>query len=288
MSLQETADLAKTIRSHEGQLNPAQNRIAAFILENPDAVAGMAIGTLAKNCNVSEASVSRFVKFLGCANYRGFQAALMRSNLLRQDRARGYPQVEHKDDDWELCRKVFGANIQCLTDSLEGLDPQAIAKTADLIAARKKLCIIAQGRSMVTATSIRQRLCRLGIACTSCSDPHEQAITVSLLEPGDVLMGISTFGRSKNVLKNLRFAAAHGVHVVGVSSYRDTPLSRIAEIMLYTTSNEDGSFGFEPACSAVSQMVMLDCLYIMVTNRMREDARRCFDISCRAIESERE
>ena len=101
-------------------------------------------------------------------------------------------------------------------------------------------------------------------------------------------MGISTFGRSKNVLKNLRAAKEKGAFVIGVSSYRGTPLEKGADIMLVTSSNEEASFGFEPSCSTVAQMVMLDCLYIMITNSMKEEAQRCFRVTCEAIETERE
>ena len=140
----------------------------------------------------------------------------------------------------------------------------------------------------MTANSIRQRLYRLGIACSSYSDPHEQAVAASLMKEGDAVMGISTFGRSKNVLKNLRIASENGATVIGVSSYRGTPLEKISDLMIISSSNEEASFGFEPSCSTVSQMVALDCLYIMVTNRMKEEAQHIFRITCEAIESERE
>ena len=67
-----------------------------------------------------------------------------------------------------------------------------------------------------------------------------------------------------------------------------TPLEKAADIMLIAASNEEASFGFEPSCSTVSQMVALDCLYIMITNRMNDEAQRFFRITCDAIESERE
>lgn len=287
-SLFQTSGLVLHMKAQLQQMNPAQSRIAKYILENPDKLPGMPIGKLARESGVSEATISRFVKFLGCANYRDFQAEMVKNNLLNHDRIRGYSDIKNMDSSHQICQKIFDANIQCLADTLTMVDAEALEQAADLIVKSRKLCILAQGRSVVTATSIRQRLYRLGIACTSYSDPHEQAIAASLLKEGDVVMGISTFGRSKNVLKNLRFASSRGARIIGVSSYRGTPLEKVSDIMLVSSSNEDASFGFEPSCSTVSQMVMLDCLYIMITNRMKEEARECFRITCEAIESERE
>lgn len=287
-SLFQTSGLVLHMKAQLQQMNPAQSRIAKYILENPDKLPGMPIGRLARESGVSEATISRFVKFLGCANYRDFQAEMVKNNLLNHDRIRGYSDIKNMDSSHQICQKIFDANIHCLADTLTMVDAEALEQAADLIVKSRKLCILAQGRSVVTATSIRQRLYRLGIACTSYSDPHEQAIAASLLKEGDVVMGISTFGRSKNVLKNLRFASSRGAKIIGVSSYRGTPLEKVSDIMLVSSSNEDASFGFEPSCSTVSQMVMLDCLYIMITNRMKEEARECFRITCEAIESERE
>lgn len=283
-----TSELVLNIKSRMQQMNPAQKKIAKFILENLDEVQGMPIGEMARRSQVSEATVSRFVKFLGCGSYRDFQTEMVKSNALKHEKIRGYSDVQNLDGGYQLCKKIFESNIQSLVDTLSIIDSEALEKTADLIVEKRKLCILAQGRSMVTATSIRQRLYRLGISCSCYSDPHEQAITASLLGERDLVMGISTFGRSKNLLKNLRLASRNKAAVIGVSSYRGTPLEKISDIMLVASNNEEASFGFEPSCSTVSQMVMLDCLYIMITQRMKEEAQQCFLKSCDAIESERE
>lgn len=65
-------------------------------------------------------------------------------------------------------------------------------------------------------------------------------------------------------------------------------MEEIADIILVSSSNEESSFGFEPSCATVAQMVILDCLYILITNLMKEEASECFRLTCEAIESERE
>lgn len=215
-SVFQTSELILNMKSQLQQMNPAQAKIAKYILEHPDEIPAMPIGTLAKESGVSEATISRFVKFMGCRNFRAFQAEMVKNNLLNHERIRGYADVKNMDSSHQICKKIFDANIQCLSDSLSMIDVDSIAKAAEMIVKSRKLCILAQGRSVVTANSIRQRLYRLGISCMTYSDPHEQAMAAALLQEGDVIMGISTFGRSKNVLKNLRFASSRGARVIGV------------------------------------------------------------------------
>ena len=213
---------------------------------------------------------------------------MVKSNILNHERIRGYAGVDNMNDVRQISQKIFDTNIQCLADTLSILDCGAIEKVADLIVKSRQLWIFAQGRSVVTAGSLKHRLHRLGISCTIYSDSHEQAMSASLMKKEDVVMGISTYGRSRTVLKNLRIASSKHATVVGVSSYRGTPLEEICDIMLVSSSNEETSFGFEPSCATVAQMVMLDCLYILITNRMKEEASECFRLTCEAIESERE
>ena len=106
----------------------------------------------AKESKVSEATISRFVKFLGCANYREFQAEMVKSNILNNHQnIRGYAGVDEMSDIYQISQKIFDTNIQCLADTLSILDCDAIERLADLIVKSRQLCISAQGRSVVTA-----------------------------------------------------------------------------------------------------------------------------------------
>lgn len=286
---QVTPTIVLNIKSKMQYLNPAQKSLAEYILHNFKEIEGMQISLLARNSEVSEATVSRFVKFLGYENYRAFQIEVARSEAAHDKSSlKGYAEVTDLDDTDRICGKIFEANIQALRDTMTVIDCGMLELVADLIVNARTICIFAQGRSTVTANSIRLRLYRLGIQCTLLCDPHEQATASSLMKTGDVALGISTFGRSKAVLNSIRRAAANGAKVIGVTSYQDTPLEKASHITLRTINNDEADFGFEPSCSSITQMVMLDCIYILVTNRMKESAEECFKATCEAIQGERE
>ena len=54
--------LLYTIKKKLPHLNPALQRIALYISENPEKIKLLKIKKLAFNCEVSEATVTRFVK----------------------------------------------------------------------------------------------------------------------------------------------------------------------------------------------------------------------------------
>lgn len=286
---QATPAILLNIRSKMQQLNPAQKTLADYICNNFSMMEGMQINVLAKNSGVSEASVSRFVKFLGYESYRTFQVEVAKSEIRNvQTNIKGYSGITASDGTESICHKIFETNIQTLRDTLAIIDYSLLEQAADLIVKSKRVAIFAQGRSAVTANSIRLRLFRLGITCTFYADTHEQAIISSLMGKGDIVIGISTFGRSKSVLSSARRSAKNGAKVIGVTSYDDTLLEKVSHITLKTINNDPADFGLEPSCSTVTQMVMLDCLYILITNRLSTSAEKSFKVTCEAIQEERE
>ena len=86
---------------------------------------------------------------------------MVKSNILNHQNIRGYAGVDEMSDIYQISQKIFDTNIQCLADTLSILDCDAIERLADLIVKSRQLCILAQGRSVVTAASIKHRLHRL-------------------------------------------------------------------------------------------------------------------------------
>lgn len=106
-SVSANSEIILNIKSQMQQMNPAQTRIARYILENPEKVEGLSIGNFAKESKVSEATISRFVKFLGCANYREFQAEMVKSNILNHQNIRGYAGVDEMSVSTRSARRFL-------------------------------------------------------------------------------------------------------------------------------------------------------------------------------------
>jgi D-sedoheptulose 7-phosphate isomerase len=57
-------------------------------------------------------------------------------------------------------------------------------------------------------------------------------------KPGDILLGISTSGNSKNVVYAAQIAKAIGVKVIGLTGEKESKLSAIADIVIKAPSHE--------------------------------------------------
>lgn len=282
-----TPEIIIGIKSKMHQMSPAMKKLAAYIVDHFEKLDGIQIHQLAKESGVSDATITRFVKEIGYQNFQSFVLQIAKVNTNQVQSELSYGSIQAQDDIGTICKKVFSMNLQTITDTLSILDMNALEEAVEAIRSAKRVLIFAQGRSGVTAGSLRQRLRRLGILPSLYEDPHEGAIASSLAEEGDVVIGISTYGRSRTVVKNMERAKNAGAVTIAVTSYDNTPLEKFSDIVLRTVNNENLSLGYEPSCATVTQMIMLDCLYIMLYMKDKEKADQYIKYSIKAVEEEK-
>ena len=69
-------DIISQIRQGDGSYNAREQNVATFILQNLEEVSEMSLATLAAGANVSEPTVIRFCRTLGCAGFKDFKLRL--------------------------------------------------------------------------------------------------------------------------------------------------------------------------------------------------------------------
>lgn len=287
LSNKATPEIIINIKSKLPQMSPAMQKLAKYIIDNFESMDGIHINQLADESGVSEATITRFVKEIGYSNFQSFVIHMAKVSTIHTKQELSYGSIEENDDVNTICRKVFQMNMQTLTDTLSILNEDAIKNAAEAISKGRHIMIFAQGRSRVTANSLQQRLRRLGIYANIFEDAHEGGIAASLAEREDVVIGISTHGRSRMVVGNMEKARKKGAKTIAVTSYDNTPLEDYADIILKTVNNENLTLGYEPSCATVTQMVMLDCLYILLYMMDKEKSDRYIDYSAKAIKEEK-
>lgn len=282
-----TPDTIIKIKSKMRQMTPAMQKLAKYIVDNFEKLDGIQIQQLAKQSEVSEATITRFSKELGFSNYQAFVLQIAKENTSHVGSEFSYSSVKEDDDVDTICSKIFSINLQTITDTLHILDKKEIEKAAAAIAEARRIMIFAQGRSVVTAGSLQQRLRRLGIFPCLYEETHEGTIASSFAGEGDTVIGISTHGRSGMVVKSLKRARENGAVTIAVTSYEDTPIEASADIILRAINNENLNFGYEPSCATVTQMIMLDCLYMVLYMQNKDEVEIGMERSVKAVEEER-
>jgi DNA-binding MurR/RpiR family transcriptional regulator len=236
--VQPTPLILLQIKNQYSEFNPAMKQIADYLFTVGRQVLYRGISELAVASEVSEASVTRFVRLLKFDNFKAFQFELAKSlmqveesgktGLANNQIAFEYGGVSPGDSAEEVGKKVFQSNIQMLQDTMRTMDYKKVEYVTDLIIKARNLVFLGVGRSYITAESARIRFNRLGINSFSYSDSQEQIVASTTCTGKDVFFGISNFGRSASVVNKLYQAKIRGAATIGITSADGSPLTRIA------------------------------------------------------------
>lgn len=119
--------------------------------------------------------------------------------------------------------------IECIKDSMQELDMKEVENLIDLLleAKDKKIFTVGMGRSGFVARAFALRLMNLGFNVYFLGETITPAA-----EKGDLLIAISGTGSTKMVLTASSAAKDIGATVIAITSFRDSPLGKLADLIV--------------------------------------------------------
>lgn len=242
-------------------LTNTEVKVANYVLENYEEVLNCNITELAENAGVSDASVVRFCKSIGYKGYQDFKVNAARDVLPREKHFN--PSLEKGDDMETICKKIFTSEVNVLNRTLAGMDMNAFAKVAEQIRNAKKLIFFGSGGSLLVGKDAQHKFMKIGIRAFVYDDMDLQLMVSSLMEEGELAFGISHSGSNYRVMNCLKNAKENGAATVALVSQGKTPLSKLADTVLYSAS-EETMFRSESVSTRIAQLAMIDALVAIV------------------------
>jgi len=250
------------IRKHMPYLNPALKRIGTYILDNPNRIKLQKIKELAHACKVSESTVTRFVREI---NFKSFQElkitiAEMSSEETKEEEVFVYDDVTKNDSTESIIDKVVFRNIEALQDTKKIINISEIDKAVEAIERADNISIYCVGASTIAAQNAKMRFYRVGKRCIVYNDLAQQAISASVLNKNDVVIGISNSGRTKATVNALKVAKERGATTICITNFCESPIVRYSDIKLFTVTKEL-PFIHESMEARMAQILIIDILY---------------------------
>lgn len=272
--------LLEHIQSIRGRLKPTLQVIADTVLANPGRASGMTIKELAVACEASEASISRFVREIGLPSFRSFQLRLAEERAAAEDAPLGdqsfiYETIGRDDTAATILTKVAHRSADVVRACLSTLDAAALERAARLIEAAPAVYVFAAGLSALAAENAVMRLSRIGKPAVFHRDRNSQLLAAAAMRPGSVALAISDSGRTFQTVQGLAAAREAGAGTIAITSFAESPLARIAEVVLVTPTGYAGAGDeplYESMVSKFGQLLVIDCLYSLVGVRDYDNA----------------
>ena len=262
---QGSALLSQIQRSLEG-LSPAERRVADHVLAHPRSALGDPIAEIARAAQVSQPTVIRFCRSLGCEGLSDFKLRL--ASGLSATVPLTHTQVTGQDSMLELGVKVLGNTASAILQVRDQLNRDALARAIDLLAAAERIDFFAVGHYRVVADDAQFKFLRFGVPSASYTEPRLQVLAANLLRPTEVVVIISSSGHISDLLAVADAARARGAAIVAITASQ-SPLARKADVALIIDHVEDVTTQV-PMVSRILHLLVIDILAVGVAMKKGE------------------
>lgn len=243
-------------------LSGSERSVAEWILADPGRLLHLSMSSVAQECGVSDTTVLRTCRTAGFRGFTDLKLALAQ-DLVRPTQLI-HDDIDAADTPDALIRKVFHANVQALYDTLELLDAAEVIRAVDALEAADTVTIAGVGGSSIVSQALYQRLFRLGRVCDAPLDAQLQVMHAALAGAGDVVVGVSYSGVTKDTVQVLDRARQDGAVTICVTGNAQSPAAKAADIVLCSVSHETRA---EPIAARIAQLTIVDAIAVVYALR---------------------
>ena len=276
----DSGDILPRLEGMMDSMTRSEVRIARQILAAPDDFVRSSVRSVAADLGVSEPTILRFCRAIGCEGFKDLkfrliqELALSQANSDRAERAtkaagttgRGVVGKDRDDDH------VFDTIIEALTRTRATLVYQDVSSSAQAIARAGRVVVYGiGGSSAALASEAHNRLFRLSVPVMVFTDGYTQRMSAAILAEGDVALFISSTGRPRELQESLELAKYCKATCIAITD-KETPLGRDADICLHVGLAASGVEEIQPNPMRFAQLFVIDRLAYAVAAVLGEQA----------------
>lgn len=134
--------------------------------------------------------------------------------------------------------QVLKPIMQEITSVIDKVDETKMDEIVKVMDKTKRVFVVGEGRSGLTAKAFAMRLMHLGYTVFVVGETITPAIN-----EGDIFIGVSGSGTSAHVIFDVEKAEKKGCQVIAVTSKEDSPLAKLASHVLVVPGTVKGDQG---------------------------------------------
>ncbi|WP_288472114.1 transcriptional regulator HexR [uncultured Pseudomonas sp.] len=249
-------NLMQHIAQSRHLLRKSELKVAEQVMVDPAAVMHSSMADLAHNVGVSEPTIVRFCRAIGCDGFQDLKLRLAQS--LAAGASFGQFAIHENDAVEDFSLKIFDTTLHTLMDVRERLDMRALETAIEAIAKAQRVMFYGFGASGSVANDAQHKFFRLQLSATAYSDPHMQAMSAATLTASDAAICISQSGRSKDLLITANLVRDNGAALITICPGQ-TPLADLSTVNIAIDVHEDTDI-YVPLTSRIAHLVVIDVL----------------------------
>ena len=254
------------------QITKAESRILDYISNNPEEFLLSSIGEVGEKLDVSGTTISRFVRRLGCGDYKELRRLVADQNV-SEGPAVKLMQTLHSEeaftvDNWFLRQQMY------LQKTLEGLEQEEFQKAVSALCSAHRVFIHAKSASSSLGQLLMFRLRRLGIQSVLLPSGGSEVLEgLSQAKAGDLVAMFSFSKLSQEGKMILGYRKEAGYQTLAFISRAFVPEEERADIQLFAYRGEAKEYH-----SMTAPAALVDALVVAVSEQMGEFQRHAVQI----------
>jgi len=265
-------DILSQIKDSYRELRPAERRVADVVLADVTFSVDASNAEIAKRADVSEPTVTRFCRAIGCDGVRDFKLKLAQSVVVGRLYLSPVEPPEPNENGSPLWNVVFGEARNALSAVERSIDPKDILAAAEMVASAHQVVVFGLGgSSSALSQETQNRLFRYGVVVSAHSDPYVMKMIASTLKPHDLVIAISGTGRTQEVIEATALAKHYRAKAIAIT-VPDSELASVADLAL-TVDVPEYLDVLKPTASRYAFLAIIDLVSTAVGYRLEPDAR---------------
>lgn len=263
-----TENILEEMTNRYNQMTRSGKLLANYIFANTEKAQYLSITSLAENCGVSEATITRFCRTLGLSGYNDLKLALAKTahpNELGEfsDQPQG---IITTDTIGSIGKKLRDAFFVSVNETLEQMEPVTFGRAVMYLHRARQVFCFGQGGNTVLAQEAWARFSQVTNKFIHIADSHMQIMATSLADAQDVILFFSYSGSTKDAEELLTLAKKRHIPIILLTHFRNSMAAQLADVILLCGYNESP---LQSGCIAakIGQLLLLECLYYSYCNQ---------------------
>ena len=245
-----------------------EKKIGNFIIHHPKEIVDMTVGELAKECQVSEASVSRFCKKIDMKGFHHLKISIAKEMVSQSedDELSNHISV---DDLEQSLKNILANKVAELTQTVSMMNSENLQDILKRINNAQNVLFAAVGNTVPVAMDGAYKLNQIGISAVSTPVWETQLAYSYNLSPDDVVIAISNSGESTGVINILEAAKQKKATTISITNSEKSTIAKISDYHI-TTATREKLFLDEYRFSRVAATMVIEVLYLFLTSMRKE------------------
>lgn len=258
------------IKENMGNYTVTERKIADYILENKDLVISSSAQKMALDIDTSAAAIVRFAKRIG---YDGFTHLKVELAKDRSDEEENFDNIiSHSDSVQTLVKKLEYENQMTFKHTYNLLNIDQLEEAITKLNQAKRIFLFGIGGSGIVAQDLYQKLVRINVNVIYHQDFHLQISALTHAQEGDVSIGFSYSGETKEIISGQKIASEKGLTTISITQTGRTPLDRYSNYIFYIPK-EEAELRLGSIASRFSMFALSDLMYLGIARKDAIDIR---------------